>query len=225
MRRMLFPAWINLSLFLCFSTVSAQEGLVITSPPTFVVGDTWTYKGHRFPEEARSVENPIWESINVVREVRGSGEILVGREGGTNRELHNRDFNLVERHRQNGVTVYKPFWPIYRYPMRVGDRYEAKFTYNSVNPNAAGAEFERKMEVHVVGWETITVPAGTFKALRVQASGRYQRMDRPTWEGTFEETLWLAPEAKMRSVLYSYVERWQGGGTSDHGSLYSFSMK
>lgn len=225
MRRIFFSAWIGLCFwFLCFSTVSAQEEVAVMSPPTFVVGDTWVYKGYRFPEEARSGQNPSWESINVVREVRGSGDIVIGREGSNRRDIHNRDLNRTESHRPTGVISYKPFWPIYRWPMRGGDQYDVKFTHNSTDPARTGAEVQRDAKVRVVGWETVTVPAGTFKALRVETSGEYRWTDRPIW-GTFEQTVWLAPETKMRHVLLSYVERWQGGGTSEHESLYSLSMK
>jgi len=48
------------------------------------------------------------------------------------------------------------------------------------------------------GWEQVTVPAGTFRALRVTVSGRRSNgfHTRASATGRFEMTIWYAPEVK-----------------------------
>lgn len=87
-----------------------------------------------------------------------------------------------------------------KFPLRVGD------TYSSVN------EFRRALKGQiagkatwswkVVGWEEITVPAGKFRALKVEGQGAIQRYDvRREFSAT--TTVWYAPEVN-RYVKYSF---------------------
>jgi len=52
----------------------------------------------------------------------------------------------------------------------------------------------------VVGWESVTVPAGTFRALRVEIEGNRGKDPDPYWwpkqAARFQHTFWYAPEAK-----------------------------
>ncbi|HUN69236.1 MAG TPA: hypothetical protein VMU46_10580 [Burkholderiales bacterium] len=51
-----------------------------------------------------------------------------------------------------------------------------------------------------VGWESVTVPAGTFRALRVEIEGHRGKDPDPYWwpkqAARFQHTFWYAPEVK-----------------------------
>lgn len=89
---------------------------------------------------------------------------------------------------------------LYRFPLTVGDRYSIEFDFRDarLGPNAGRSQYD----LAVVGWEDVTVPAGTFRALRIEGRGKAWRYDRPA---TFVQTTtyWYAP-AIGRHVKYVY---------------------
>ncbi len=212
--------------FLASGAVGAQTGEqeTIAAPPVFAVGDTYQYKEYRTLDEARTPRSAHFRIMtNVVREIHPNGDIFIVDAQGNPSATRSHDFNLTERRRGMDTITYKPFWALYRYPMRVGDKYDTEFTHNATT---AVADIHRKTNVRVVGWETVTVPAGTFKAIKVETSGKYRRSDNGA-TGTFREAAWLAPAVKMLSVLYSYEEEWDGSGGRArlYLSLDSFALK
>lgn len=68
----------------------------------------------------------------------------------------------------------------------------------------------------VTGWETVTVPAGSFRALRVEHRGSYSATDGSFgWSGNISETYWYAPKAQ-RIVKREYHDTKGDGTTWDH---------
>lgn len=67
-------------------------------------------------------------------------------------------------------------------------------------PTYATPYIEWKYATRVVGWESVTVPAGTFRALRVEIEGNRGKDPDPFWwpkqAARFQHTIWYAPEAK-----------------------------
>jgi hypothetical protein len=67
-------------------------------------------------------------------------------------------------------------------------------------PTYATPYIEWKYAVKVVGWETVTVPAGTFRALRIEVEGNRGKDPDPFWwpkqAARFQHSIWYAPEAK-----------------------------
>jgi hypothetical protein len=85
-----------------------------------------------------------------------------------------------------------------RFPLTVGKdwAYECEFT-SSPTPTRI------KMSAKVIGWEEVTVPAGTYRALRIEHGGRWSRqLDFPSEgrsgeiQGGYEMTVWYSPAAK-----------------------------
>jgi hypothetical protein len=70
-------------------------------------------------------------------------------------------------------------------------------------------EVRHKRHVKVVGWEEVTVPAGTFRALRIEAEGPFERVDMPI-VGTAKEVMWYVPQVK-RYVKWTF-ENWNVRG-------------
>lgn len=67
-------------------------------------------------------------------------------------------------------------------------------------PTYATPYLEWRCTVKAGGWESVTVPAGTFKAFRVTVTGERGKDPDPLWWAKqamrFEQTFWYAPEAK-----------------------------
>ena len=77
--------------------------------------------------------------------------------------------------------------------MRPGDRYSIEFQYRLAVLGAfAGRSW---YDIEVIGWEDVTVPAGTFRALRLEARGTTRRYDLNV-TGPLRNTYWYAPKAQ-----------------------------
>ena len=67
-------------------------------------------------------------------------------------------------------------------------------------PTYATPYLEWKYVIKVAVWETVTVPAGTYRALRVEVEGQRGKDPDPFWwqkqAARFQHTVWYAPEAK-----------------------------
>jgi hypothetical protein len=67
----------------------------------------------------------------------------------------------------------------------------------------------------VTRWEDVTVPAGTFKTLRIEHTGRYRATQAPqSWQGRINETFWYAPDIG-RVVAQEYKDTTGAGKTWD----------
>jgi len=211
-----------------FPTIAqTQEIDSIQTAPTFIVGDKWVYNNYKSLDDAKQGHNPGMDTTRIVREINDKG-ILVSNPKGNRQYLYNKDFNLLEAHSKERDTFYKPFWPTYKYPMRVGDKYKVEFSHNRDD----GHDNDYTATIRVVGWETITVPAGTFKALRVEMTGYWTHPIKDSFpprdgRADFKEIHWFAPEVKMRSVLYLWESWWgtRGGSRERYKSLKLYDLK
>ncbi len=70
------------------------------------------------------------------------------------------------------------------------------------DPTVGPFELRNERKVRVIGWETVAVPAGTFRALRIESEGSFQRTDIAV-SGSAKETAWYAPEVK-RYVKWTF---------------------
>jgi len=80
-----------------------------------------------------------------------------------------------------------------QFPLAPGREYPAAWDMRRARSGDFLVRHER--QVKIVGWEEIEVPAGRFRALKVQAQGSYRRIDRPS-SGAAENTFWYVPEVK-----------------------------
>lgn len=95
----------------------------------------------------------------------------------------------------------------YRYPLTVGERWNQ----NVVNYNEQlGRDGPINRYVRVLGYETVTVPAGTFEALRLEVLMRLDDGELWRWPTDCLYTVWYAPAVKgvvKESRRATYVER------------------
>ncbi len=95
------------------------------------------------------------------------------------------------------------------FPLAVGRSWSFEYDYAGKNPVSV------KQTARVVGYETVSTPAGRFDALRIEHEGRYEATDgRYRWQGRISETYWYAPSVG-RSVRHDYRDTTGKGVTWD----------
>jgi hypothetical protein len=65
----------------------------------------------------------------------------------------------------------------YSFPLEVGKTWDHEIT--EPNPTPAIALLRHNWHHTVIGWEDVTVPAGTFKALKIESEGTWYRESNP----------------------------------------------
>lgn len=172
------------TLFVPATAPAAEAGKTAAEAPTFSVGDSWEYQradGSR-------------DTIRVVELLPDGGSVTVRDSEPKTRFV--RDKHLVNR-RIEGEFSGDPRrylgWKFIDFPMVPGK----KLSYSiqgSVAPFA--------MEVRGVKWEKVTVPAGSFEAIKIDAC--YNNMTS-RWYGC-GQTYWYSPQAK------AFIKRRTPGG-------------
>ena len=89
-----------------------------------------------------------------------------------------------------------------QFPLSPGKQYPAAWEIRRPRAGAFHVRHERK--VTVVGWEDIEVPAGKFRALKVQADGHFRRIDK-LGSDEARNTYWYVPQVK-RWVKHVYQD-------------------
>ena len=98
-----------------------------------------------------------------------------------------------------------------RFPLSPGKSWSFEYGFQS----QPGRQIRVTQTATVKGWETVSVPAGSFRALRVEHAGRYTANDWGyVWSGTIREVYWYAPSAR-RVVMREYKDTKGDGGTWD----------
>jgi hypothetical protein len=89
----------------------------------------------------------------------------------------------------------------YKFPMRPGDQHSIDIEFRlAVQGEFAG---RTRYDVKVAGWEDVVVPAGKFRALKLEALGVVRRYDLNTF-GNVKTTIWYAPQA-ARWVKFEFA--------------------
>ena len=90
------------------------------------------------------------------------------------------------------------------FPLEVGKTWQRDVEFS--NTQTPDKQVNARLEGRVVGWESVTVPAGTFRALKIVVSGWYRASSLDgQWRGRIEDTLWYAPEVR-NAVRYEYKD-------------------
>lgn len=203
--------------------------------PELKIGDTWAYQRLDVRTgEKRGAGTHILEALSDERIVVQTKALdRAGREmSGTN--SYTRDWNLTEVKAGDTVSfTARPAWGYYKFPLEVGQQWEANFATTSLSRTASGVKGtgERtsrwQWKVRVEGVESVTVPAGTFDALKLRYEGNFDTTDGPRrWSGTRTETLWYAPAVK-RHVKFEHETRTTSavGSSYDHERVELLSFK
>ena len=103
------------------------------------------------------------------------------------------------------------------FPLAPGKTYGGKLTYPAP---VGGGGINIDMTTKVLDWEEVTVPAGKFRALKVEANGKASGAA----SGNRKITLWYAPEVANYVRMEFYMSYGPFSGTSVQ-ELASFSVK
>lgn len=191
----------------------AQDDARRIESPGVRVGDTWIY--NKIDGWSRNLEEI---SVNVVKRVDASGIVMQSSSlDGTSvaKVVRSAAFNLVRIEGQTFTQTAQPFYPSYSFPLYVGKTWKGTVVLS--NTKWQGIVVTAKLSGRALGWELVTVPAGTFLALKLSMEGSYVASGGldGSWGGTIEETLWYAPEVR-NAVRYEYVDFIGGGQRNNH---------
>jgi hypothetical protein len=157
------------------NTLAQPEGR--EGRPGVRIGDRWRFE-HRDPRTGIK-EAEYEQTIIAVSEAR-----IEGTEGG-NRVLWTPEMNEIDtpRYRFGGARFLS-------FPLEVGKRWTFSTDYdNRMRQSKGSASFD----VIVVGYEKVTVPAGSFDAFKIEAKGNYRNEYVSGW---VRRTYWFAPSAR-----------------------------
>lgn len=143
--------------------------------PTFNVGDSWEYRWPNRPE-ARS------QFKLTVTEIKGDLVTMVSRFG--NRFVFTKEGNIVD----DGFRKerYDPYISRLQFPLHEGKTWLSYYTLRS---DRVTRPLNVTLRAKAGGWERVSVPAGTFDAIRVQI-----RIEGPATG--FDQLCWYAQEVK-----------------------------
>jgi hypothetical protein len=176
-----------------------------TAAPMLKVGDTWSYRQTNLYNKADL------GTVSRAVEAAGATEIRLVTRGPDGRILDDAryrspgllaDGTLSDR----AVGALTPALELTQYPLQEG----AKWTQKVVRDDAMSHEKRETLLMgKVQGWETVKVPAGEFRALRIERRidlGDYDSFRGPTlrWE-----TEWYSPDVKgpvKLQVIEEYFE-------------------
>jgi hypothetical protein len=183
--------------------------------PEVKPGDSWSYR--RMDYHTNQPDGLISDSVTFANE-----RVIqtVGKRGRDDKEIdstYTGEWNFVST--PNGA-IFDPHQGLFKFPMRPGDTHESR--YQTKFPLQGAYEVRHQRRVRVVGWEDVTVPAGKFRALRVESEGPFQRVDAAI-SGTSKETAWYAPEVK-RYVKWTF-ENWTFKGRNQWWGLELLEYK
>lgn len=102
-------------------------------------------------------------------------------------ETWDREWNQFS----TGNIVYVPFYPAVRFPLEPGMKWTVATQWNS-----GSGILKHDLTTQVAGWERVTVPAGTFDAIRLNVRGYISETATTNYyaqTGTISNVLWYAP--------------------------------
>jgi hypothetical protein len=182
------------TLFVYGSACGAQTEV---AKPEVKVDDRWVY---RHTDKRRKPASAIYELRVSFVDSRAIHAVV--EQQGRRRETDatwTPEWNVVVAPDEGVVEVEKG---MFQFPLAPGRQYSAAWEMRRPRAGAFHVRHERK--VNVVGWEDIEVPAGKFRALKVQADGHFRRFDRLASDEA-RNTYWYVPQVK-RWVKHVYQD-------------------
>ena len=157
--------------------------------PTVSVGDKWTFKGRNNPIVEDVVSQVDATSITVQRTYDHDAIT-------THTLVFTPEWNEIVSRIGNGREFKdEPAGISFKFPLKVGDVWKSEFRRDF---GATGSGFQTR-SAKVETLEDVSVPAGNFKAYRIQVSTEWRSertdgMGKPRAQGSYEQTYWYVPE-------------------------------
>jgi hypothetical protein len=175
-------------LALAASVLAADETAPVQKPDV-KVGDSWRYQ---VKEHQSNV--PIVSQINSLVTFVGPDLIVVVESGKDGQETDSQ-FDSGWGVASIGYLglVFDPPMRFWKFPLQVGAEYP--FVYGLAAARGSPARTRAEGTARVLGWEDVTVPAGKFRAVKVEAKAAFQRLDISA-RGWQRFVLWYVPDVK-----------------------------
>ena len=207
-----------LVVLLCAGPCVAQS-LSRAERPDVKVGDSWVYQDRDVRTGEKRDTSYVVAAVEADRIVMDTGLSTSGAWTFT------REVNFIRR-KTGAATAQeaKPYWPAFRFPLEVGKTWDMPFE-NDVETPTGTRHAKWRWKARVATAEAITVPAGTFQTLRVEAEGTFaSQINRRSWTGSHTDTFWFSPDAK-RYVKRVFDQSVPANGTEDHHVIELVSYK
>ncbi len=141
--------------------------------PAIAENDTWTYQN---TVEVGTNWRQTREELTV--DHAGSGSIAitdktVGSSGPPHQIVVNSDWSRARSVDGHQTTVNQPM----DFPLRPGKTWTIEYT--ETNPNREHTSEHYRSPYKVLGWEMVTVPAGTFRAMKIECEGEWSAAIAP----------------------------------------------
>lgn len=155
----------------CAISAYAQEA----PAPALREGDKWVYSV-KIEKPPNGASTRHWE--NVVQRVGSSGMVLANKPVDSNmppnETAYQNDWSRMVSINGKMTTTNKYF----DFPLKTGKTWQVAVTQEKPNPRLKLLRTTQNYKV--IGWEDVTVPAGTFKALKIEADGDWYNEFEPT---------------------------------------------
>lgn len=185
-------------LLLALATPSAGQSDTRIVKPEIRAGDRWTYRGtnmitpgtHEYETRVSFIDAKV---ILMVSTIKNDGKEV---DSSSTPEL-----NFLTAH--SGL-MFRPHSGLFRFPLRVGDQHEVR--YEQLRPRVNTVESSTTGSVKVVGWESVEVPAGKFRAVKLELDSMVKPLDGSR---AFPRQLsvWYAPEVRRWVKLQGETPR------------------
>jgi len=197
----------------------AEEPIV--ARPRVKVDDTWKYSVRRTDAQQRSRENVYDFKVTFVgpTAIKAVSTMANGEEIDT---TWTPEWNVVTDGRAGS---FYPDTGLLKFPLQPGATYSTK--YEVVRPRQGQFDSKLAVNMKVVGWQQITVKAGTFRALKLEGTGTYERVDKVKGgAGTIHYSIWYVPEIQ-RWAKFDFETKDQSGKVNQAQSeeLLSFKLQ
>ena len=201
-------------LFMAVTSVAVQVVNAQSGPaerPSLKPGSEWVYK---VDDSKRARSQPVYDLKRVIKDVSASEyayDLVLPT--GTRTTYMSLDLNpasegMTSRDKAQGVLPY------FSFPLEPGKTWSGSVTYPAP---FGGGGIRVTMTGKALDWEEVTVPAGKFRAIKVEATGGSSF-------GSRKVVLWYAPEVSNFVRMEWEMSYGPNPGKSIH-ELASFSLK
>jgi len=237
------------SILLALLSLSVSVGALSQTldQPATKAGDTWTYRNTT--EKGPSGWNQSRDEITVTR-VTASSIYYSSKPSGSSQPtkelIAGADWSRLRDINGKETVVNQPF----KFPLTAGKTWDVQ--YQEQHPNKAHKYEKLESKFVVVGYEDVEVPAGKFKALKIESEGRWtaelepgnavvqgaqstangttmvtqvQKTNADPVTGRTYKAFWYAPEVKR--WVKSIEEFYSSGGVRNErytGELESYKV-
>jgi hypothetical protein len=179
--------------------------------PEVKVGDQWTYRRMDYWKNRTTSTYQLRVTF-----ANGKSILAVVEEGGKEFDSsYTGDWNAIVS--AFDQAVISPDTGLLHFPLQRGASYASAFQLDATKREAGARAIQGvstsdlDLKVKVAGWEDVAVPAGKFRALRIESEGGVRRQQgfnpsggpAPSTRGFARIVVWYVPEVK-RWVKYTY---------------------